>query len=373
MDFSESHTPTDAEVIAHSHLATLYNHEFGGGRFFYVVHEDENECTIQLASRTMMKIVYLKEEDDIEGIEIIKLISGQETQRIKFSRFNIAQLKEFLSLISSLNLGEISQRRISLRDGATIDPSVVRSVLSNTDTSKVILDMINEGAVSTSDIVNSAYRKKQLQVFDELLSNSKRWQDYAVEYSISTHSEEKVWQHFFEKNEWIFGYGLEYRFNGILQREFSTSNTQADGSGSVITDFLLGDNSFTTFVEIKKPSTPLFSSGINRSNSWKLSNDLIHSVSQVLEQKASGQIKLSSGNVYDTNGNRITQESFDSKVILIIGNWRTMQYHSEQEEMIKKKTFELYRRDSRNIKILTFDELYERAKFIVKHKAMNET
>ena len=32
---------------------------------------------------------------------------------------------------------------------------------------------------------------------------------------------------------------------------------------------------------------------------------------------------------------------------------------------IKKKTFELYCRDSRNIKILTYDELYRRAKFIV--------
>jgi hypothetical protein len=29
------------------------------------------------------------------------------------------------------------------------------------------------------------------------------------------------------------------------------------------------------------------------------------------------------------------------------------------------KTFELFRRDSRNVEILTFDELYDRATFIV--------
>ncbi len=32
---------------------------------------------------------------------------------------------------------------------------------------------------------------------------------------------------------------------------------------------------------------------------------------------------------------------------------------------IKQKTFELYRRDSRNVEILTYDELYERAYYIV--------
>ena len=35
-----------------------------------------------------------------------------------------------------------------------------------------------------------------------------------------------------------------------------------------------------------------------------------------------------------------------------------------QVKRIKKKTFELFRRDSRNIEIITYDELYERAKFI---------
>ena len=30
-----------------------------------------------------------------------------------------------------------------------------------------------------------------------------------------------------------------------------------------------------------------------------------------------------------------------------------------------KKTFELFRRDSRNVEIITYDELYDRARFIV--------
>jgi len=40
-----------------------------------------------------------------------------------------------------------------------------------------------------------------------------------------------------------------------------------------------------------------------------------------------------------------------------IGNTKT--------DLIKRKTFELYRRNSRNIEIITYDELLTRAKFIV--------
>ena len=56
---------------------------------------------------------------------------------------------------------------------------------------------------------------------------------------------------FFNKNPWIFGYGLGYRFMGILQKEFSASGTEADGTGQVSGDFLIGDKKFTTFVELK--------------------------------------------------------------------------------------------------------------------------
>jgi hypothetical protein len=184
---------------------------------------------------------------------------------------------------------------------------------------------------------------------------------------LNKHSEEKVWQYFFEKNQWIFGYGLDYRYQEILQREVHLSDAELDGTNTVIGDYLLGDNFFTTFVELKKPSTSLFANKGNRSNSWKLSNDLIESVSQILEHKASGLIQLNS-NQY-LNGEPLKQKAFDSKVILIIGNWRELDSSkSTQEKEIKKKTFELFRRDSRNIEILTFDELFERACFIAEGK-----
>ena len=138
-----------------------------------------------------------------------------------------------------------------------------------------------------------------------------------------------------------------------------------NGSNTVIADYLLGDKKFTTFVEVKNPSTPLFAALKNRSNSWRLSNDVVHSVSQILEQKASGLIKLDKQQ-YDSSGNSISQKAYDSKVILIVGHWKQLEESSNRlESEIKKKTFELFRNDSRNIEILTYDELYDRARYIV--------
>ena len=230
---------------------------------------------------------------------------------------------------------------------------------------EIIEKLINEGAITSKDIVNTSFRKKELGNFKKLIDASDYWKTYAAENGIAVTSEEKVWQFFFEKNEWIFGYGLDYRFQTILQREAHVSDAELDGSNTVIADYLLGDKKFTTFVEVKKPSTPLFGTAKERSNSWRLSNDVVYSVSQILEQKASGLIKLDKQQ-YDSSGNHIFQKAYDSKVILIMGHWKQLEESSNKlESEIKKKTFELFRNDSRNIEILTYDELYDRARFIV--------
>jgi hypothetical protein len=367
MSLSINNTSSEEDIIMGSIPNRLYSHEFEAGRFFQVVHQDENGFEIKLAPRTMLKAVYIKEQDDIEGIEIIKVVSKNETQRIKLSKFNFAQLKAFLAFISEIDLKGITEKRLKILDDQELDTDSIRSVktlLSKKGGAELVETMINEGIISSKDIVNTAFRKRGLQIFSDLKNNSEYWKTYAEANGFKKHSEEKVWQYFFEKNQWIFGYSLDYRYQEILQREVHLSNAELDGSNTVIGDYLLGDNFFTTFVELKKPSTLLFANKGNRSNSWKLSNDLIESVSQILEHKASGLIRLDSPQYI--NGEPLTQKAYDSKVILIIGDWKELENSSNTlEKEIKKKTLELFRRDSRNVEILTFDELFERAKFIV--------
>lgn len=359
---------TEEEIIRGCKPNMLYWHEFDAGRFFQVVHEDEAGFEIKLAPKTMLKAIYVKEQDDIEGIEIIKLISDKETQRVKLNKFNFAQLKAFLSFINQIDLKGITDKRLKLFDEQDLDDGTIKTlktILSKQGGGEIIEALINEGIITSKDIVNTSFRKRGLQIFKNFIDQSEYWKIYSTENSIPTTKEEKAWQAFLEKNEWIFGYGLDYRFQTILQREAHVSDVGLDGSNTVIADYLLGDKMFTTFIEIKKPSTPLFGKPKNRSNAWSLSEELINSVSQILEQKASGLLKLEKQQ-YNSTGEFIQQKAYDSKVVLIIGHWRELDNSSSQlEREIKKKTFELFRRDSRNVEIITYDELYERAKFIV--------
>lgn len=119
-------------------------------------------------------------------------------------------------------------------------------------------------------------------------------------------------------------------------------------------------------MEIKKPGTKLFDTTQNRSRSWKLSNDLIDAISQILAQKAAWEIK-SAHDCYTDSGYLIGQKTSDPKCILIVGS-KTHFDDNQRDKVIKLRTFELFRRGSRNIEILTYDELYERAYFIVNQK-----
>ena len=137
------------------------------------------------------------------------------------------------------------------------------------------------------------------------------------------------------------------------------------GSNAVISDFLLSDSKFVTFVELKKPTTPLFGTDKNRSGAWSLSRHIQNACSQILEQKSAGLIKFDKPQE-NGEGELVTEKAYDSKTILLIGNWSELESSaSYQEARIKKKTLELYRKNSRNIEIITYDELYERAEFVV--------
>jgi len=361
---------SEEEIISNYKPNRLYWHEFEAGRFFQVVHEDENGAVIKFAPRTMLKVVYIKDQDDIEGFEIIKVVHSKETERIKLSKFNFAQLKAFLSFISEIDLKGITEKRLKIFDDQELDTDTIRSIktlLSKDGGAELVEALINEGIISSKDVVNTSFRKRGLRIFADLKNYPDYWKTYAEENGLKQNSEEKVWQFFFEKNQWIFGYGLDYRYQEILQKEVHLSSAELNGSNSVIGDYLLGDNLFTTFIELKKPSTPLFGNEKNRSNSWRLSNALIDSVSQILEHKASGLIRLDKQQYI--KGEPLSQKAYDSKVILIIGDWTELKNAgSTQESEIKKKTFELFRRDSKNIEILTFDELFERACFIAEGK-----
>ncbi|MDP1702104.1 MAG: DUF4263 domain-containing protein [Aestuariivirga sp.] len=181
---------------------------------------------------------------------------------------------------------------------------------------------------------------------------------------------EKEWQEFFNQNQWIFGYGLDYRVMKIFDREMAVGQGGTANREKPMVDFLTTFTNFTALVEIKTPRTPIFhTSRKGRSGIFGFSSEFVEAVSQVLEQKAEWLSFGQSRGLFNRDGSeQLKQRTRDAKIILIIGSKECFNSSgTPRDQEIKLDTFELFRRENRNIEILTFDELYERAEFIVRH------
>lgn len=199
-------------------------------------------------------------------------------------------------------------------------------------------------------------KEKSLQEFKVLLDNDDTSED--------------EWQKFFETNHWIFaGISLKLFFQRdiIPQAYIGTPDTR--GRGAPISDFVCIDK-YTTLVELKKHTTHIFTDtrrNTARTNTWSFSSDFIDGISQCLAQKEDLIENHNSKDFVTREGKIIKAEVKDPKVIFIIGNYKNEIPNSDSDinDKIKADTFERYRRDCRNVEIITYDELYERAYYIV--------
>jgi hypothetical protein len=108
---------------------------------------------------------------------------------------------------------------------------------------------------------------------------------YRAEHAIRKAGDEGVWQHFFETNTWIFGYGLNFVFDRPLEeRDLENTVRGHDiSSASKRTDAFLktaGILSSLCLVEIKTPITPLLEGEAYRADCWQASRELSGGIAQ---------------------------------------------------------------------------------------------
>lgn len=188
--------------------------------------------------------------------------------------------------------------------------------------------------------------------------------------------DEELWQKFFEKNPWIFGYGLNYIYLENLDHkklEQVVQGFHVGGHGKRV-DALMktkGIVSSLCLVEMKTHETPLLGKNATRPGCWPASSQLVEAVSQVQGTVAAAIDTIrGSLNPYDERGYPTGEEVFNyaPKSYLVIGNLGEFAgEHGVNKE--KLRSFELFRKNLCSPEIVTFDELYERAKFIVHHAA----
>jgi hypothetical protein len=269
----------------------------------------------------------------------------------------IRKLRNFLNSITYLPIEANNERSQQFTD-----EYLQQHILSKEQAFRLLAqfpDLLNEiskGNLSSSDITELSKRKENLKIFDGLLSKE------------TTESE---WQKFFEANTWIFGYGLNFVFNAPLEGkklEQYVIGYDISGSGKRV-DALLSRKGIieaTCFVEIKKHNTQLLEKEQYRPECYSVSKEVSGGVSQIQKsiQKSLLSLKEKFSHTDDDNNPIKNVYNYQPKGYLVVGSLSEFDTEKGVNES-KYSSFELFRRNLSNPEIITFDELYERAKFIV--------
>ncbi|MEV4285492.1 Shedu immune nuclease family protein [Nonomuraea bangladeshensis] len=222
------------------------------------------------------------------------------------------------------------------------------------------------------DIIAIAHRRQQVERFRKLLHDDVYFE---AERARSTDRRaESVWQRFFEENSWILGVSLA----GQLLTSWSHEKLEQVVAGSSISgpgkraDALLrtaGRIKSLVFAEFKTHKTELLATDAYRSGCWAPSKELAGGVAQ-----AQGTVhravrdlgdRLESlapdGSVFpDDHSYLVRPRSF-----LIIGQLQQLIGQAGGDHQEKIRSFELYRRNTAEPEVLTFDELLARAEWFV--------
>ncbi len=336
---------------------------------FYEMYKEKNSVVLRLSPGERQEVI-AKVDEDSRGfyllIQRFNKRSGTPTQE-SFC-FRSDELKKLLDFIESLSIIDFSDKnKFKIEDAALL---AAKKLLN--DDPDLALEII-QNKITKSDVVALAYRKTQLQIFHNLLNDESFFEMKKNEWNKARN--EDVWQYFFEENKWIFGYGLNFVFNSSLEGkklEQVIKGADLENAGKRV-DALLktrGIINSLCLVEIKTHLTPLLKQVKNsyRSAAWSVSDEFNGGLVQT--QKTS-QIALENiKNKFETTDNEDnptgeTIYSYKPKSYLIIGSHREFLADNGFVNKEKYSSFELFRKNILNPEVITFDELYERAKFIV--------
>lgn len=316
---------------------------------------------------------FIEDSRDVFVLNIQKYTVGTDNPHsLSFSFVNeeIGKLLEFIQNIQSVNLDRSSPMNIN-------DEELKKIILSNSQAKKIIqenqelLTEVLRSEVTKEDIISVGFRKKQLEWYAKLLNDSKWFEEIKDKKQTTS---EGLWQYYFEKNPWIFGYGLGYIFiEGLddkkLEQVVQGHNVNSHGKRVDALMKTKGIISNLCFVEIKTHTTQLLDSKPYRTGCWAPSKELAGAIAQVQGTVASAVDSLTDKvSLNDKLGNPKGEDiyNYQPKAYLVIGS---MGEFSTENGINKDKlrSFELFRKNISSPEIITFDELYERAKFIVLH------
>ncbi len=229
------------------------------------------------------------------------------------------------------------------------------------------------GSLTEEDLALLADRKGALEVFRKLLYEPDYFEGEKRRGRFTR--DEDVWQTFFERNQWIFGYGLNLiaceSVDDEKLEQLTTGRSIFTGAGKRSDGALRtrGYISSLLFVEIKTATTPLLTAAAYRPpDVYSASKELAGAIAQVQKTaaKAVRGIMETSKRMYAADGASMGFEvnTVRPRQVVVIGQLSQLS-ENDQVNQEQSMSFELMRRDLHDVEVITFDELYERALFIV--------
>lgn len=287
----------------------------------------------------------------------------------------LSQLMAYLSKCEDIELSDNSYSVITNDQKVLLDRAIDRA--NKVDVMVAVAEKYGH-SITDKDINIITKRKNALERFKKLLTNSSYFNYYqtSLEEKGMSHRREDVWQHFFENNTWIFGYGLYLvSCESLDDKKLETivvGSDLFDGAGKRIDGLLKTKGSINRalFIEIKLHDTSLLEK-YSRSAVWVPGEDLRGGVAQMQKSLHKVELKITENfqTIRDKEGNPTGENIAFVKPrgIVLIGQLNQFSTDNGFNDE-KFSSFELYRQQLTGIEVITYDELYERARFIIEDK-----
>ena len=350
--------------IATKVLPTSGGYEFVKERDEVVVRNKENAATIITAK-------FLEDARGVFVLSVQKFMADTGMPRGSGFSFVGDEIDKFCDFLAGIQRIQFSDRR-----GVKIaDEELSKITLNSAQASRLVAENeelfaeVLRHSLTKQDVVAIAYRRRQLGIFESLIGDPEFFESLRKKKGCAF---ESLWQRFFEKNPWIFGYGLSYVYSSGLDEkrlEQVVRGFHVGQSGKRV-DGLLKTRALAStlcFVEIKTHQTPLLQSRAYRAGCWAPSDEMVGAVAQI-----QGSVSAAAEAIFgrlalkDEIGNPTGEQVFNfaPRSFVVVGSMSQFCTDLGVNEE-KLRSFELYRRNIIQPEVITFDELYERAKHIV--------
>ncbi len=352
----------DSAYIANFKSGRLYiNPSAKGGAYASLAEEGEvviDEIDVGARFKLCVSAFYVADREDFGTFKIHKLkfhktYGWQPDGSISLNGFQLEKIRRLTEVIASLDLADAQKTRLDLSQ-----ISIERLAdLLDSDKAEEFTEKLSQSPNLKTDIFALETKRRALCEFEDLLSDDRSEAD---------------WQSFFERNQWIFGIGLNFVPLAKVAKKFETVTTgyEFDQPGKRTDALMKTRAEISQFVlaEIKRPDTPLLDKRSYRSGCWPISGELAGAVAQC--QKTVFEFEQDRLEVFlkDAEGNRLDEVySVKPKSFIVVGDLKELAENTD-----KIASFELFRKNVSSPEIVTFDELFGRAKALLENVSTSQ-